>query len=236
MARRVLPLVGLLAIWFIGDARAQIPQVVQLPTFEYFSVSTTVSVPDSGRAFLGGIDRAQYGRISRGFPLVNKLPGAGRLAGSRATGSSVGTSRASVSATIIDHDELDRRTLSAAAASRRGTPLVLNETDRKAAFLSSHVGNRESDTALMLTASAPPAPQRDIREEVASAERKRSAEIEALFARARKAEEAGRLGAARCCYEAIGRRGAESQRREARIRMASLEAREKAIALAARKR
>lgn len=36
-------------------------QVVQLPTFQFFSVSTSVSVPDSGGAFLGGVGRSSMG-------------------------------------------------------------------------------------------------------------------------------------------------------------------------------
>ena len=53
----------------------QVAQVVQLPTFQFFSVSTTVSVPDSGSSFLGGVKRAQYNGVSRGVPLVSKVPG-----------------------------------------------------------------------------------------------------------------------------------------------------------------
>ena len=230
MAKRVFPLVCLLVVWTVGEVRAQqIPQVVQLPTFSYFSVSTTVSVPDSGRGFLGGIDRAQYRRMSRGFP------GANRLTGNRATSSRVGTSRASVAATIIDHDELDRRTLSAAAAARGGLPLVITETDRKAAFLSAHVSHRESEPALTLAPEPKAAAPRDIEAELARAERERTAAVQALFAKAVKAEDAGRLGAARCCYEAIARRGDQAQRREARLALAKLEAREKAIAVARKK-
>ena len=34
------------------------PTTVQLPTFSMFGVDTTVSVPDSGSTYLGGVDRA----------------------------------------------------------------------------------------------------------------------------------------------------------------------------------
>ena len=43
------------------------PTTVQLPTFSFFTVQTTVSVPDSGGAFLGGIGRGADGGSSRGF-------------------------------------------------------------------------------------------------------------------------------------------------------------------------
>lgn len=47
-------------------------QVVQLPTFHFFSVSTSVSVPDSGGAYLGGIDRSSLSSRQFQLPL---LPG-----------------------------------------------------------------------------------------------------------------------------------------------------------------
>src|SRR5207244_3656119 len=43
-------------------------QTVQLPTFTFFSVGTTVSVPDQGAAFLGGVNRASQGRNEFGIP------------------------------------------------------------------------------------------------------------------------------------------------------------------------
>ena len=52
---------------------------VQLPTFAFTSVSTTVSVPDGGTILLGGIKRLQEGRIERGVPMLSKLPYINRL-------------------------------------------------------------------------------------------------------------------------------------------------------------
>lgn len=93
---------------------------VQLPTFNSFSVVTTVSVPDRGGAYLGGIGRAYSGRNENGVPIVGKLPFVGPIFGGRAIGSSVSDSGAMVHATIIDHEELDRIVL-AEAAKLRGT-------------------------------------------------------------------------------------------------------------------
>jgi hypothetical protein len=230
MNLRLSPLVGLLVVLLAAEGRSQ---VIHLPTFEQFSVSTTVVVPDSGRGFLGGVKRARYGSSSRGFPLVSKVPGLSRLAKNRAIGSSLSSSGASVTATIIDHAEYDREVLGEAAA-RRGVPLVLSATDRKAAYLSAHVARPEDDSALSLAPTKPNPNSRDIRARVASAERQRAAQLESYFARARRAEEAGRLGAARCCYNVLVRRGNELQQLQAKARLAALDAREKAIALAAR--
>jgi len=52
---------------------------VQLPTFSYVTVTTTVSVPDGGTVLLGGIKRLSEGRIEFGVPMLNKLPYVNRL-------------------------------------------------------------------------------------------------------------------------------------------------------------
>lgn len=52
---------------------------VQLPTFSYVMVTTTVSVPDGGTVLLGGIKRLSEGRNEFGTPLLNKLPYINRL-------------------------------------------------------------------------------------------------------------------------------------------------------------
>lgn len=52
---------------------------VQLPTFSFFSVATTVSVPDGGSVLLGGIKRLNEGRSEAGVPFLNKLPYVSRL-------------------------------------------------------------------------------------------------------------------------------------------------------------
>ena len=52
---------------------------VQLPTFAFTSVSTTVSVPDGGTILLGGIKRLQEGRVERGVPVLSKIPYVSRL-------------------------------------------------------------------------------------------------------------------------------------------------------------
>ncbi|MCU0718874.1 MAG: hypothetical protein MUC83_04160 [Pirellula sp.] len=67
---------------------------VQLPTQGTFSIQSSVSVPDGGEMNLGGNVRYGAGSVQRG--------------GAKAIGSSYGAANASVKATIIDLDELDR--------------------------------------------------------------------------------------------------------------------------------
>ncbi|MFP6575210.1 MAG: hypothetical protein VB912_08670 [Pirellulaceae bacterium] len=69
-----------------GEAQAQDFAVkttegttVQLPTFSFTTVSTTVSVPDGGTVLLGGIKRLQEGRTERGVPILAQLPYINRL-------------------------------------------------------------------------------------------------------------------------------------------------------------
>lgn len=52
---------------------------VQLPTFAFTTVTTTVSVPDGGTVLLGGIKRLREGRNERGVPLLSKVPYVSRL-------------------------------------------------------------------------------------------------------------------------------------------------------------
>ena len=47
---------------------------VQLPTFNFVTVTTTVSVPDGGTVLLGGIKRLSEGRNERGVPVLSKIP------------------------------------------------------------------------------------------------------------------------------------------------------------------
>ena len=52
---------------------------VQLPTFAFTTVTTTVSVPDGGTVLLGGIKRLREGRNEFGVPIMSKIPYINRL-------------------------------------------------------------------------------------------------------------------------------------------------------------
>ena len=52
---------------------------VQLPTFSFVTVTTTVSVPDGGTVLLGGIKRLSEGRNEYGVPILDKVPYLNRL-------------------------------------------------------------------------------------------------------------------------------------------------------------
>jgi hypothetical protein len=118
---------------------------VQLPTFQVFSVATTVVVPDRGTAYLGGVNRAAYGSTTSGVPGLSRIPGVGRLFTNRGIGSEVSSSGAHVAATIMDFEEMDRAVLEEAAA-RRGVfsaASVDPAVERKAAFISRNIAKND---------------------------------------------------------------------------------------------
>ena len=81
---------------------------MQLPTFSYFSVNTTVTVPDRGSAYLGGVNRAAEGRNEFGTPLLPFRPFRNVGIGRETSASGMW-----VTATIHDFDAMDRYLLSA---------------------------------------------------------------------------------------------------------------------------
>ena len=104
-AARDLSIVVFLLAASFPAARAN-AQTVQLPTFHFFTLNTSVLVPDGGDAFLGGVNRATSGRNERGIP---GLPG--RPFTNTGIGGSIVASGVSVSAQIHDLDAMDRAIL-----------------------------------------------------------------------------------------------------------------------------
>jgi general secretion pathway protein D len=62
-----------------SESEATSGVTVQLPSFSFVSVVTTVSVPDGGTVLLGGIKRLNEGRNEFGVPLLSKVPYVNRL-------------------------------------------------------------------------------------------------------------------------------------------------------------
>lgn len=112
----------ILAVMMIaaGDSFAQVihQQSVQLPTFHYFGVQTTVVVPAQGTIPLGSVTRAgqrrtRFDRVGSSF------------------GTTIDTGGLSMGVTVIDHHELDRRLLAEAARRRGANVDVLGRTVEK---------------------------------------------------------------------------------------------------------
>jgi hypothetical protein len=189
---------------------AGVPTTVQLPTFSFFTVQTTVSVPDGGGAYLGGIGRGASGSTMRGIgPLKNRAIGSARAA-----------SGVSVSATILDREEMDRALLATAAANRNQ---AADPTAARAAALTSAVGKSPAVARADGGNSGHlPDSVAAIRERNASAASIEASELTSYFARARQAEEEGKVAVAKVFYQMVARRDRGELKYEAEKRLAGL--------------
>jgi hypothetical protein len=201
---RYFLLAALLAVIAVISSRAAAQQplpatTVQLPTFSVFTVQTPVSVPDGGHSYLGGINRAALGSVSRG--LANRASGGSRLA-----------SGVSVSAAITDHGEIDRALLTE-AADKRGA--AADPTAVKAIAISKSVPKPDSGPALPDSVAA-------IRARNAAAKEEAAQEVAGYFAKAQEAEAAGKIVVAKVYYQMIARRADGPLKQSAQQRLGAL--------------
>lgn len=201
-------------------------QAVQLPTFRYSTVQTTVSVPDRGAMHLGGVGSAAAASRSRGVPLLGMVPGLGRLGRNRAFSRSTGASSMSVHATIIDHAELDRQVLAEAARRRRagGGLLVDRGAERRADFLSLNVGRPapksdvpDSHTTVEKTPSI-----EELRRRNEAARAERDEEAVTFYEKGRAAIANGKRGAARVYFNMAARRASGELKSQVQDALAEL--------------
>ncbi len=82
---------------------------VQLPTFSFVTVTTTVSVPDGGTVLLGGIKRLSEDRREFGVPMLNKIPYVSRLFKNVGIGRSTSSLMMMVTPRIIIQEEEEER-------------------------------------------------------------------------------------------------------------------------------
>lgn len=190
---------------------------VQLPTFEQFGVSTTVVVPDRGSLFLGGVNGSSRG----GSRFGPGLPGLGN----RATGRAIDAGGMSISATIIDHSEIDRALL-AEAARRRGDKFDIHgrpvaDAPRLSPAVTRQVSPpRERDLR-------PARPTRRYVRSERSGSRAESHLAETYLQRAERAEAKGEPYQAKIFYQRVLKHGNSTQRGYAEVRLAQLQDRTK---------
>ena len=82
---------------------------VQLPTYSFVTVTTTVSVPDGGTVLLGGIKRLSEGRNEFGTPMLDKIPYVSRLFRNVAIGRETQSLMMMVTPRIIIQEEEEER-------------------------------------------------------------------------------------------------------------------------------
>ncbi len=130
--------VGITVLVWARDVSAQ---VVQLPTFQVFSVNTTVMVPDGGTMLLGSNYGYSAGQVSRSVPLLGSIPGVDRGFRNQGVGTEVSAGNVSVTPQIIIMSELEGPVLAEgnrrlSARQNAASPDVRN----RASFISRNVG------------------------------------------------------------------------------------------------
>ena len=86
-----------------------VASTVQLPTYSFVTVTTTVSVPDGGTVLLGGIKRLSEGRNEFGTPMLDKIPYISRLFRNVAIGRETQSLMMMVTPRIIIQEEEEER-------------------------------------------------------------------------------------------------------------------------------
>ena len=209
----------ILTIWGLaGAVIAQQPATsVQLPTFSFFSASTTVSVPDGGSALLGGVNRASDGRSEFGVPLLPFRPFRNSAIGSERSASSM-----RVTATIHDFEAMDEFLLNQPTEFRRSQGIqspaaMLGHT------LQPRLPNRSpawepssrAETSTVATVAGIQA-RRDQQQQ------SRLTEAEQFYQRAQDAEEAGKASVAKIYYQMAARRATGELKQQALAKVEGL--------------
>lgn len=201
-------LLGMAAVAIPARAVAQQqPTTVQLPTFSYFSVGTSVSVPDRGSAYLGGVTRASSGRNEFGVPL---MPFSNRSIGSERSVSS-----ARVSVYLHDFEAMEEAILRQAAAStlQPRRPVAPQSRWEAAPSDAWQPASRPGSVARSLA---------DIQRERAREQLSREQEAADFFARGRAAEEAGKPNVARIYYQMAARRASGDRKQQIAARLEAI--------------
>ncbi|NUQ63418.1 MAG: hypothetical protein HUU20_13145 [Pirellulales bacterium] len=176
---------------------------VQLPTYSYFTVGTSVSVPDRGGAWLDGVDRAGSG--------VQSFGSARLLGGTRAFGTGRSAAGVGITATIHDFEALEAGLVDRRVRSTNAAPAG---NDAWTARLDEARVSRAGRGVPSVAA---------INAELGLAEQAADQEAAGWLQRGRQAEEAGKPNVAKIYYGMAARRATGSQRREILARIAGLQ-------------
>ncbi|MEK6235274.1 MAG: hypothetical protein N2C14_11245 [Planctomycetales bacterium] len=180
---------------------------VQLPTFSFFTVNTTVSVPDSGTAYLGGIKRSSQGRAEFGSPLGPK---------NRAFGQQTSASGVSVTARVIIHEEEEAKLLGGLAPS---FPISQSGWDRRMQLVRNQPVAAPPARAGLDPRSGSLA---EIRQQKETAQDAQQQKALGYFARGQEAEVKGKANVAKLYYKMAAKRAVGELRGVILARMESL--------------
>ena len=223
-----LAVIGAVLLW-ASIVWGQQNTTVQLPTFNLTTVSTTVTVPDGGTALLGGIGRARESSVTRGVPMLSKIPGVNRLFTNRGIGRDVGLMNMSVTPRIIilEEEELRQTGFSYDALSQTsglgaggqsfgyggavaGSSGVVSAADlqvtRKAEFLTRNIARTEQELSPPVGVDPRLPSLAEIRRQNEQQAAHRAAEAEQYLAQGRRAQSDGKAGVAKIYYQMALRR------------------------------
>lgn len=206
----VLAGVGLiLSFGLASNSLAQSPTTVQLPTFSFFTVNTTVSVPDSGGTYLGGLLRGRDSSSMRGLAPFPGLASRG-IASERSAGGM------SIRAWIHDFRKLDDAILAEAAATRKETdPVAIKGKALAESLDKSPTGNPAADAPLLSVA--------EIRRQNEEQDQVRREEALAYFTKGEEYRAAGKPGLAKMNYQRAAARDTGKVKEAALARIRRLE-------------
>ena len=234
MRPAILPtIIAVGAVLFAATVEAQ---TLQLPTFNFNTVNTTVTAPDGGTIGLGGVARASSGRTERSVPMLGKLPYAGRLFNNRGIGHDVSNGYQSVTPRIIILEEEEAKlglpdysagapigaALGSSFTRTYQAPLELSETDHKALRLSQFVANNEQFQEEPQQPSGP-SPE-EIRQRNEAAAQARNSEAYKFFEKGIAAEEAGKANVAKIYYNMAARRAPDELKAAVQAKLDGLQA------------
>jgi hypothetical protein len=197
-------------------------QTVQLPTYSFATVGTTVMVPDRGAAYLGGINRSASGRNEYGIPGL-ALPGLQN----RSIGQNVGASSMFVTATIHDFDAMDQALLNTPSPNdfSRTAPDFPRGLPSPVPMFAAPVVPRDVVNLAgnwRQEAAAPAAPVNNAAAEEADRTARhanRSQEAENYFARGQQAEADGKPNVAKIYYQMAARRASGDFKQQVQARL-----------------
>jgi hypothetical protein len=176
---------------------------VQLPTFNFFTVNTTVEVPDSGGGVLGGVGSAASGCNGQGIPGLGSRPFANVAGGSSRAGGNM-----SVIAEIHDFEAMDRKllgedfdrtadsTTAADALAVRRLPIMLRPV----------VGAKSRQPSALAADSTGASSVSEIRRQQAADDSAGQQEAQRLFEQAAELQSAGKSGVAKVYYQMVAHR------------------------------
>ena len=220
----IRPWIWLCAALVVGVAVSQAAaqqqaSAVQLPTYSFFGTGTTVTVPDRGSVYLGGVNRAATGMNEFGVPLLPFAPFHNRAFGTET--SAAGTS---VSVYIHDFDAMDEALLGQSAASGGLAYENRGVAPRGVAPRQPNAWQPPLALGAGDTASQPAVGVEQLRAQHQADQQSWKKDAAFYLERGRLAEQSGKLGVARIYYQMAERRADGTMKAEIQARLAAVNA------------